>query len=162
MARPSVRVRLGVGGVNADGGAAATLHEAAADDGIPGVLEKAHGVARPAGRAAHIRRVGQGVEGDEGQRRGGGGAAAAARVAAAAVAASSPPSAEALAKYGDLSLGAKLRADFPLISAPQQEVVYLDSAATSQKPRQVMDVMEVSAPARSARGDARKRARATR
>jgi cysteine desulfurase/selenocysteine lyase len=39
--------------------------------------------------------------------------------------------------------GATLKADFPLLSAPSDPpLVYLDSAASSQKPRQVLDAMQ--------------------
>lgn len=66
-----------------------------------------------------------------------------ARTACRRAAAPQSPAAPApQAKYGDLSLGAEVRGDFPLISAPDQSVVYLDSAATSQKPAAVLDAMQ--------------------
>ncbi len=56
-----------------------------------------------------------------------------------------------------LSLGHKVRGDFPILSHlypmnnqgdaaahPPHRITYLDSAATSQKPRQVLDAIQVN------------------
>jgi cysteine desulfurase / selenocysteine lyase len=37
---------------------------------------------------------------------------------------------------------ARVKADFPILNVPGRELVYLDSAATSQKPRSVLDAMQ--------------------
>lgn len=41
-----------------------------------------------------------------------------------------------------LSLTTSAKADFPLLTDPERRLVYLDSAASSQKPRPVLDAME--------------------
>ncbi len=66
-------------------------------------------------------------------------------------------SANSWMSMNSLLLGHKVRGDFPILSQlypmsnqedaaahpPRRQVTYLDSAATSQKPRQVLDAMQV-------------------
>ncbi len=69
---------------------------------------------------------------------------------------SAPNSANSWISMNALSLGHKVRGDFPILSHlypmnnhddaaahPPRRITYLDSAATSQKPRQVLEAIQV-------------------